>query len=751
MYALLIAVALATAAPASAVVATEPTGPTLTGHVTTASGQPLPDVRVTIAEANRATTTSPEGLYKLVNLPTGTYSVQFALVGYAPVVRRVTLRADDVTLDVVLQPSAVELAEVQVTATPLATTPLTSPQPTSVLSSADLRIAQKPSLGETLDGMPGVHNLSTGPGVGKPVIRGLTSNRVLVLDDGQRMEAQQWGDEHAPNVETATAERIEVIRGPASVLYGSDALGGVINVVQRELPEARDRHPFVSGSVSAAYNGNGRAPDGSALVEGANGGWGFRLGLSGRTSENLRTPGYELWNSQNRAAGGTGSVGYHGDWGSLVATYSQRNEQLGLTDDDPTATPTQRIGTNRARIDLTLPMGQSRLETMVGFERNRRREFADDTTSAVGLGLLSKNYLANVKFHHAPLGPFVGVVGVSGWHTTFDKFGQEALIPNNRANNVGAYAFEQTEMGRWNLSFGARYDYRHLDADQDAELGVAAQTRTWNSLIGNVGVLYHVAEPVALVLNVGRGFRAPSAFDLYSNGVHEGTVAFERGNPNLTTEKSLNTDLAVRIQSHTVSLEVGAFANFIQDFIYTVPVPGLIDPASGYQVYDVTQGDARLTGFEGAFEYHPTSFLHLRAGADYVRGQNTTTNQPLPNMPPFRANYSVRLEGGSLGALNDTYLTIGGESNARQTRLDPDEAKYFAEAFDGAGFQPMGYSLVNVGAGFAFPAGRTNLRLDFQVRNLFNKAYADELSRIKTIAPLPGMGRAVMARFTTEF
>jgi iron complex outermembrane receptor protein len=260
-----------------------------------------------------------------------------------------------------------------------------------------------------------------------------------------------------------------------------------------------------------------------------------------------------------------------------------------------------------------------------------------------------------------------------------------------------------------------------------------------------------VAEPVALVLNVGRGYRAPSAFDLYSNGVHEGTVAFERGNPNLTTEKSLNTDFAVRVQSHAVSLEVGAFANFIQDFIYSVPVPGEVDPESGFQIYDVTQGDARLTGFESALEYHPTSFLHLRAGADYVRGQNTSTDQPLPNMPPFRATYSVRLEGGRLGALNDTYFSIGGESNARQTRLDPDEATFFAGAFDGAGFQPMGYTLVNLGAGFALPTGRTNLRLDFQVRNLFDKAYADELSRIKTNAPLPGIGRSVIARLTTEF
>jgi iron complex outermembrane receptor protein len=751
MRVLILAAALAAAFAVQSARAADPGPPTLLGRVTTGDGQPLGDVRISVAEANRSTTTDPEGRYRIPNLPTGTYSVQFALVGYAPEVRRVTLRDVDLTLDVVLKPSAVELAEVQVTATPLATTPLTSPQPTAVLGGADLRIAQHASLGETLEGVPGVHNLSTGAGIGKPVIRGLTSNRVLVLDDGQRMETQQWGDEHGPNVETANAERVEVIRGPASVLYGSDAIGGVVNVVQKELPEARGRRPFARGNVSAAYNGNNREPDGNLLVEGATGGLGFRLGLSGRTSQNVRTPNYELWNSENRAGGGTGALGYHGTWGSVVATYTQRNERIGLTDEDPTATPTQRIVTNRAKIDATIPLGLSRLEAMIGFERNRRREFDSDTTSVVGLGLLSKNFLADVKLHHAPWGPFAGVLGLSGWHTAFDKFGQETLIPNTRADNVGAYGFEQTELGRWNISFGARYDYRHLDVDSDAALGVAAQTRSWNSLTGNLGLLYHLAEPVALVLNVGRGFRAPSTFDLYSNGVHEGTASFERGNPNLRTEKSFNTDLAVRVQNRAVSLEVGAFANLISDFIYTVPVPGLVDSASGFQVFDVTQGDAFLVGFESALEYHPTNFLHLRAGADYVHGQNRSTNTPLPNMPPFRATYSARLEGGNRGPLTDTYVSLGGETNARQTRLDPDEVLFYASAFNGIGFQPMGYTLVNAGAGFGFPVGRTDVRLDLQVRNLFNKAYAEQLSRIKTYAPLPGMGRALIARLTTEF
>jgi len=725
--------------------------PSLSGRVTATGGAPLPEVRVSIAEANRTATTDADGHFEFANLPGGTFSVSFALVGYAPEVRRVTLRNSPITLDITMRPSVVELSELQVTATPLATTPLTSPQPTAVLGGSDLRVAQAPTLGETLQGTPGVHSLSTGPGIGKPVIRGLTSNRVLVLDDGVRLETQQWGDEHGPQVSTSEAERIEVIRGPASVLFGSDALGGVINVVPKDLPDAIGRSPFVGGNFSASYWSNNRQPDGALLLEGADGGFGFRGTLSGHTSSDVRTPDYTLWNSSDRAGTGSASLGYRGTWGSVRGTYTYRLERIQLTDEDSLATPLQRIGEHRARIDATIPLGLNRLEATASYERNRRREFEDETSPDVALGLLSQNYLADVKLHHAPIGNLVGVVGVSGWRTTFGKFGEETLIPENRANNVGVYVFEQLEAGRWSLSAGARYDYRHLDVSQDDELGVAAQTRTYNAFSGNLGLLYRVAEPVAIVLNFGRGFRAPSAFDLFSNGVHEGTVAFERGDPNLKNEKSFNTDLALRVQSRTVSLEVGGFANIIQDYIFTQPVPGEIDPESGFQVFQTTQGNAALMGFESVIDFHPTPYLHFHGTGDYVHGQNTTTHNPLPSMPPFRATYSVRLEGHRAGVVTDPYLSAGGETNAKQGRLDPAEAEFFSEAFDGAGFQSQGYTLVNFGAGFGLQTGRNTVHLDLTLRNAFNKAYADFLSRIKTNAFDPGMGRTLIARVSTDF
>jgi outer membrane receptor protein involved in Fe transport len=201
-----------------------------------------------------------------------------------------------------------------------------------------------------------------------------------------------------------------------------------------------------------------------------------------------------------------------------------------------------------------------------------------------------------------------------------------------------------------------------------------------------------------------------------------------------------------------VALELGGFVNLIDKYIYTVPVPGLIDPESGLQVFDVTQGNATLAGVELSLQYHPTSALHLEGTADFVHGQNTTTDAPLAAMPPFRATYRVRYEAPDLArwALAP-YVWIGGETNATQTRLDPAEEAFYAAAFDGAGFTPAGYTLVNIGAGITLSAGPTPLQLDLRVRNLFDTAYSPQLSRIKTNAPQPGMGRTLLLGVRAAF
>lgn len=717
----------------------------LSGRVADSTGAGLASARVVVEEANRITATDQAGKYLVTGLPAGTYRVSFALVGYAPIVRQIKIADADVILNVALKQSLIELPAIQVTASPMVSDPMSSPQPTSSLDGDNLRTAQAPSLGATIDQLPGVHNWSTGSGIGKPVIRGLGSNRVLVVADGQRTNTQAWGDEHSPNFSTAEADRIEVVRGPQSVLYGSDALGGVVNIIPRPLPDAIDRRGFVNGNATVSYATNNEQPSGTVSLEGASGGFGARASVSGITSSDLRTPGGPLFNSGFKSGGGTGAVGYRGGWGSIKGNVSYTKDEVQIHEDpaeDPTATPFQRLTDTRAGAALNLPLGPSRLEVTGGYEHNNRNEIEAAGDTAVASGLLQDSYNIAGRFHHAPLGPLQGILGVSGLFDYFTVSGEDQhLIPSNSSQNVGVYAFEQLAAGRWNFSFGLRYDYRQLtvspsDPPPPVGTGTPAQTRNYGALTGNVGALFRVAEPLALVLNVGRGFRAPSAFELFSNGPHEGTVEFDVGNPALKDEFSLNTDLAVRLQSSRVAGELGVFVNYIENYIYFQPT-GAIDPGTGFEIFDAIQGNSILKGFEASLQWHATPYLHLTGTADYTRGQNNSLDVPLAWVPPFRATYTARLEGHNKGWFQSPYFSIGGESNSEQTHVAPDD------------YAPPGYTLLMLGGGFSIPTGSGQLHLDLTLRNALNTQYTSFMSRFKTYAFAPGSN--LIIQVGTEF
>jgi outer membrane receptor protein involved in Fe transport len=702
-------------------------GIVLSGIVTDDAGRPIEGVAVAVVELSRSTATAADGRYRLAHLLPGTYRVSFQRLGFRPEIRPVTLAAS-LGLDVSLRTAMVELPPVQVSATASPTTALQSPQPVAVLDGDALREAMSLSLGETVRSLPGVRNWSTGSGVGKPMIRGLRNDRVLVLADGQRTDFQGWGDEHGPQVESADAERIEVIRGPASVLYGSDALGGVVNVIPRELPTAFGTAPFVRGRVTGGWSSNGSGRDGRVSFEGAQNGLGVRGSLTGRTHDDLETPGGALFNSGYDAVTGALEAGVRGDWGAWQMRYTRRDETVRIHEDpaeEEGATPNQAITDDLLHVSVLMPVGGGRVEWHGGWQRNDRREFEEADADEVALGLLARTWSAGVHWHHAPFGRWQGLFGASLQRERFTRSGEEALVPGSRALDFGLFVFEETEAGPWRLSLGARYDHRELDAEDDPALGVTGTRRTYDALSGNLGLLHRLGDPAALVVNLGRGFRAPSHFDLFSNGVHEGTVAFERGDPSLSVETSLNADLALRVQTGRLHGEVGGFVHRISDFIYSRPT-GTFDDASGFQILDVVQGDATLAGFEASVDLHLSQPLHVTASADWVRGRNTVLDQPLPWIPPVRFEAGLRWEGERAGALHHPHLSVTGEWNARQEDLDPDD------------FATDAYTLLHVAAGAEAAFGRRTLALELVVRNLLDERHRDFLSRYKAYADAPG-------------
>ena len=732
------AVVLGLAAPAAA----QTTGLTLAGRVTDAAGRPVSDVSVGVAELRRGTLTDAGGHYAIPALSPGTFRVSFQRLGYAPVVRRIVLGGGSSTLDVTLAESALELPGTQVSATANATTALTSPQPVSVLDGEALRKARAATLAGTLEGVAGVRNWSTGGGIGKPVIRGLRADRVVVASEGLRLDHQGWGDEHAPPVEVANVERVEVLRGPASVLYGSDALGGVVHVVPRELPTAIGEKPFARGRVSGAFGSADRNREGTFALEGASGGAGARASFTARGAGDLRTPAGTLANSGHDAWTAGATVGTRGARGSLDLSYAHRDERIEIHEDpaeDPEATPHQAIVDDQARLRALVPLGaRSRLEVNVGAGRNERSEFESATDPAVALGLTERSAEVMARFHHPPLGAVEGLVGGSFRVNRVEKFGEESLVPASRGRDAALFAFEQVETGRWHFALGARWDHRALDVDDDPALAVTGQERRWDALSGNAGVLFRVSGPLAVAANVGRGFRAPSSFDLFARGVHEGTVSFERGNPALDVETSLDLELALRVESSRLRAELAGFVNAIDGYVTTRPT-GTFDPASGYEIFDTVQGDARLAGFEASAEAHPVSVLHVEVSTDFVRGDDVDRDLPLPWIPPWRALYGARWEPALAegGAVSDVYVGLRGESVAEQTRLDPADTGV------------PGYTLAHAEAGLAVAVSGRPVTVDLGVKNLFDRSHRDFMSRSKAWALAPG--RNVTLRIGAHF
>jgi outer membrane receptor protein involved in Fe transport len=613
----------------------------------------------------------------------------------------------------------------------------------ATLGGEPLREAQGRSVGETLEPVAGVRSISMTTGIGKPVIRGLSSQRVVTLDNGQRVESQQWGTDHAPTMETRDAERIEVIKGPASVLYGSDAIGGVVNVVARALPDATGRAPFVQGGVATVYDANLRGPEATVSLEGAAGGLGWRTSVTGRAMGDMRTPDGPLDNTQNRTANVLAAAGWRGAWGSVATRVSRRDERIEIFD-DPVAAPGysgyQRIVSERAKLELRVPVRAGRVEVDLATEGNDRREFDDVDADVHALGLTARTVTLTAHWHDEPRQAFgadwTRMLGVAGMGQRFRKSGIQTLVPDATAGNVAAYGYAQGEWDRVTLSAGARWDVRSITGHDDAVLGLARTRRAWNTWTGNLGATWELADDVALVASVARGFRSPWYNELFANGFHEGTRAYERGNPTLDLETSLNADLGVRVRRRALTLDASAYSNAIDNYIYLRPF------GTGARVYDsltVVQGDAWLRGGEVAATLQPARWLTLDAGADVTLGDNRTAGVPLTFVAPPRVTWGVRLGDVASRAVTRAFgsslvpsLRLSGEAHGTQTRLDPGDVA------------PPGFTLWHLTAGVALTTARGPVHVDLVARNLGDVRYRPFLSRYKEFADAPG--RALQVR-----
>jgi iron complex outermembrane recepter protein len=714
----------------------------LSGTVTDVSGTPLEGARVLVSELDRAVLTDAGGQFRIPEMSAGRYTLEVRRQGYEARLVKVELPTE-ASLTVELRQSPVPIDPITVTVTRGAMSPTSSPLPASALGRDALDREQSVSLAHTLTQLPGVRALTTGREIGKPVIRGLSGSRVLVMSQGLRLEDYAWSDEDGPSVDAAMADRVEVIRGPASVLYGADAVGGVVNVIPRPIPDAAGGAAFYRGRAELGLASNNHEGDLIVRGEGASGPWGGQVTAAGRYAEALHTPAAELENTGFFSVDVEGALVRRGEWGTFTTRYVHNGGEFKLLEEDAPpggdqggaeeGGPERKLGDDRLQLLGNFPMGTRRLETRVQLQRHHIIELEDNPDSlALGIktegevfNLVLNTGLGEALLHHSLRANISGTLGVTGEVQGSTSTGLIPLIPDAGMSSGGIFLLEKMDQGPLTLMAGLRSDLKRIDAhDQPGK-------RTFGAVTWSGGAALRVGGGVTLTGNVGSAWRAPTLFELYASGPRLGEARYEIGRADLDKETSLNLDGGLRWDGPRVHLQGAAYRNAFKGFLFIQPTD---QTRGGYQVFDYEQADATLVGGEASLEVDPTPFLSVTGRSDYVRGTNELLDQPLPLIPPARYDVEAELHGPWPSADDQAYASVEVEHEVAPTRLNPYDL-------------PVGaYTLLHMGAGVRGDFAGRHMGVDLRVRNLLNKSYKDFLNRYKAFALNPGRDIALRVR-----
>ncbi len=701
----------------------------LTGIVKDASTtEPVFSANVYFPALEKGAVTDFDGKFTIKNVPAGTYKLVISSIGYSSITKNVSLPSEDV-LEIELNASAVEMEEV------IVSTPFHQLQSENVMkvereSVSELERKGAVTLSEGITQMPGVESITTGVGIGKPVIRGLSANRVLVYTQGVRLENQQFGDEHGLGISSKGISSIEVIKGPASLLYGSDAIGGVLYLNPESYAEAGATH----AEASADYFSNTLGCQGSAMAETSGEHWKFLARGSYAAHSDYETGnGSRVTNTRFNEKDLKTGIGYQANKYKGDFRYNFNDSEIGIPEeiglqntDKGMILPYQNVKNHILSLDNHIYFANSSLDAKFGYQMNNRREFENSNDPALEMQLNTFNY--NVKYNLPELGKFETIAGIQGMFQENTNSGEEILIPDAQIVDFGVFATSHYELERWDFQGGLRFDNRSIETAKSNEADLFKVNRDFQSLNAALGAKYDITSAFTARLNFATGFRAPNLAELTSNGVHEGANRYEIGNPDLKNEQNFQSDLALEWRSQHFELFANAFNNSVNDYIYISPTGETRD---GNIVYDYVQSDARLYGGEIGFHLHPhpLDWLHLESSFETVTGKQDNGNY-LPLIPANSINTSFRVEQEKGNLLKNKFAFV-----SMKNVFNKEEISVFETPTDG-------YTLFGAGLGADISLGKNDLSLSISGNNLFDKTYISHLSRLKTDG-IPNIGRNI--------
>lgn len=735
----------------------------ITGRVTSAQGEPVAGATVLLAELRRRTTTGEDGGFRFDSVPPGQYLLEASSDPIGSTVEHVTVTAGDPVEVAMILDLLVHRDEIVVTASPDARSRYEIAQPTSVLNQEELARRLQPTLGETLNQEPGVTSTFFGQGASRPVIRGLGGDRIRVLEGGLGTgDASTTSPDHAVSIDPLSAERIEVLRGPATLLYGSSAIGGVVNVIDNRVPEQVPGEA-IGGKVELRGGTVSGERGGGASLDGGGGRFAWHVDLLKREADDYEIPGFAeskalreaeeedgedheqasgvLPNSAVESESAGIGASYVGESGFIGLAVSGLNSLYGIPgghhhhheegegeEEEEEEEEAVRVDLEQRRWDLrggtTRPFAIfTGANLRFGASDYEHRELEGEETGTV---FTNESWEGRVELLQRRVGALSGSVGIQALNRDFAAVGEEAFVPPTETDTLAVFAFEELTRGDWRLQFGARYETQ----DVTAEAGIG--DRSFDGVSSSVGLVWQPGtDGYSVGLSLARSTKLPNAEELFSNGPHLATNAFEIGDPDLEEETSLGLDLTLRKTTGRITGEVTLFNNRFGDFIYQ---RGTGEEEDELPVFRFVQDDAEFYGaeLEGVVQllHGEPQHLDLELGADFVRAELRRTGEPLPRIPAERFRLGLHYRDDRFDA------QVEGMRVGEQDRVAEGETP------------TEGYTLVNATLGYRFFTSRAVFDVLLRGTNLTNEEARNHVSFLKDLVPMPGRDISLSLRTT---
>ena len=664
------------------------------------------------------------------DLPNGKTNVQYSFIGYTHKTKTITLTGLPVEINVVLQASAIESKEVIVTGV-YNSSQRENAVKIDVLNINSLENKLTPNFAEILTKEPNVDMISKGNGVSKPVIRGLSMNDILVLNNGERLENYQYSSHHPLGIDEFGIDNVEIIKGPASLLYGSDAIGGVINFIKEK--------PAPENSIVGDYNlqlfSNSLGMTNNLGIKGASKNFygGIRFGEK-TNADYLMGGGQFVPNSRWQEYSIKTNVGYKSQLGTFNLFFDNNKQNLGLVEDEPVEEITQRgrkseifyeqFKNNMLSSQNKLNLGKMKLDVNLSYQTTELTHFGEANVYEIQMNLATLNYETKLYLPSNNKSEYIiGFQGINQVNTNLNDR-ETKLLPNAVSNNVSAFGlFQHTFFDKLKLQSGIRYDYNILSSKaigdpKDSNTYRGALDKNYNNFSWSVGATFDVNEKLLLRANVASAFRNPNLAELTSNGQHE--TRYEVGDEKLNPENSYESDLSLHYHIRNFTFDLAGFYNMIDNYIFISPTGEFT--SSGIPVYKYEQRNSTLAGGESALQYDPSflKWLHFETTFSMVIGKQKKGDY-LPFIPAHKLNFELRGEKEKIAFLQNAFAQVKINTAFNQNDAAPDETP------------TKGYTLFDLSVGGTIKAGKQKILIAISANNVFDKKYIDHLSTLKEV------------------